>query len=850
MDNSALLQQIKESVPLVDAAEALGIEFANKTGNAWKMKCFLHEEKEPSMVFAPDRGLFNCFSTGCIGRGDVINLYMLYLNLDFNEAVRKIALDWGVAGPEAFEDGKTDGKSRLVKLTTNVINELGAFLFKDKQAAHVRAHLKKRGVSPETALAFMVGFSPSCDFAERVGRKAGLTTDEMKTLQFNKPSLFGGRIVLPIICPRRSGIFYYGTLVKPLPNGPKYMGATGEHPLKWKGPMFGLHEARNHVRAAKTLIMVEGFFDALALHSAGIKNVVGSLGANVSPDQFEVMKSFSVPSVTVLFDDDRGGDAGIHSVIRNSNGLRTHIAFVPDVDPDEYVIANGVAALRAIIEQSISPIDFLVAEAAMDFENGTIYTKSDRLAKLLSAVKTMPAHESAVAVAEVARISGVPIDQIQDLMTSIDVTLNNPAESEKVVLAGAMQDPELFNRAELRIGSRSVWSVQRHRAIWEAMSAARKKEAAMLTPDLIRIELPATSKIENFLEELEMHTTLNYDYHLNVTCDAAVRRGLQSAGRQLTGDAANKGKILQDIVAKHMMALATASTTRTQIEFTAKEQVRGAMEYIHEQMANGGKIPGLNLGERWHNIMEATLGFQPSRTYLLSALPKSCKTTTAMNWALEFAVEQNVPLLWLNGEMSERDLALRNLSILSGISSTRLQRGSISAKEKEIVDAAAARYHASPLCVVNSAGMTVHDAINAMRKAVYNDGAKIVFLDYIQLLRCASSSLSYWERHMEISTELKNAMSKLPVPLIAVSQQSKASMNAGDGGGGANQGGSFKYVQDVDVVMDLKRRAEEDVMADGNGNLVLTIDYNRHGPQDVFTNLTFNTDNLRVEETA
>jgi replicative DNA helicase len=215
-----------------------------------------------------------------------------------------------------------------------------------------------------------------------------------------------------------------------------------------------------------------------------------------------------------------------------------------------------------------------------------------------------------------------------------------------------------------------------------------------------------------------------------------------------------------------------------------------------------------------------------------------------LNWAVEMAVEQNVPVTWLNGEMSERDLALRNLSMLSGVSALRMRRGAISAEEKKRVDAAAARYYAAPFRVVNTAGMTVHDVINAMRKAVYSDGARAVFLDYIQLLR-STSNLSYWERHMEISTELKAAISRLPVPLIAISQQSKSSM---EGGGAANLGGSFKYVQDCDVALDLRRRSESEMQEDGVGNMQLTVDFNRHGPMDVYARLMLNLDNLQMEE--
>lgn len=845
IDLKSLSEQVKAAVPLAVAMEAAGVDFTSKSGDAWKAHCFLHDDPGPSLVVSPNKGLFNCFSTGCIARGDVISFHQMWHNVGFSEAVRQIAVDWALASADELEIEGDASKARLISVTIGVLDELSKFLLKDKQAAHIRAYMKKRGVSSETVSAFKVGYSPSCDFAERIAKKLGASEEEIKSLQFNRPSLFGGKIVLPVICPRRTGVFYYGTSIDRTGPGPKYMGATAEHPLRWKGPVFGLQGARAHIRKAKTLVVVEGFFDALALHSAGLKHTVSVLGANVTAEQFEALKSYSVPSVTVLFDGDRGGDAGIHQVIKSASGVRTHVAFIPEGDPDDYVMRFGLEALESVIEQSISPIDFLINEAAADFDGGSVYQKSDRMLKLLEAVRAMPAHEGAVAVAEVARLSGLPVDIVQDLLNQVGTTLDNPVESERIVLAGAMQSSEQFIAAEMRVGTRAVWSVQRNRVVWEAMVAARKKDATLLTPEVLKAEIGDRIKLEGMLEDLETTPANNYDYHLNAVCDAAVRRGLQSASKQLFGDAANRGKALQDIVAKHMTALAIASTTKTQVEFTAREQVRGAMEYLQEQMSKGGKFPGLSLGAKWRSLDEVTLGFQPGYTYLLSALPKVGKSNTAMNWNLELAVEQNIPTLWLNGEMSERDLALRNLSILSGISSMRIRRGAISAKEKEIIDAAAVRYHASPLHVVNSAGMTVHDAINAMRKAVYSDGVKCVFLDYIQLLR-GTSTLSYWERHMEISTELKAAVSRLPVPLIAISQQSKASMTSD--GGASNQGGSFKYVQDCDIAMDLRRRTDKEMVEDGSGNLVLSIDFNRHGPQDVFAKLLFNTDNLRVEE--
>lgn len=849
LDIRSVAEMVKGAVSLPDAMEAVGLQFASRGGDTWKAKCFLHDDPNPSLVVSPNKGLFNCFSTGCLGRGDVISFYQLWFQLDFAEAVKKIAADWGLISIEELEAGNAaDPKARLVAITIAILREMNQFLLTDKMAAHVRKHIEKRGVSAETAKAFLLGYSPSTIWAMQAAKRAGATQEEAVQLQFNKPTLFNGKMVFPVICPRRTGVFYYsGPVDRTKVVGPKYQGASAEHPLRWKGAAFGLQEARAHVRKAKTVVVVEGFFDALTLHSAGFKNTVCMLGSNPTHDQFETFRTYSVPSVTVLFDGDKGGDAGIHAVIKNSGGMRTHIAFLPEGDPDEYVLKHGADALTSILEQSISPIDYLINEAATDFEEGTVYAKSDRLGKLLSAVRTMPAHEAAVAIAEVGRLSGIPSETVQDLLAQIDTTLEKPEESERVVLSGAMQDTEMFISAELRVGVRNVWSQHRNKAIWDGIVAARKKSATLLTPELLRSEIPEKIKIDDLLAELETHPASNFDYHLAIVCDAAVRRSLQAASKQLFGDAANGGRKLQDIVAKHMTSMAIASTTQGQVEFTAQEQVKSAMDYLHEQIANEGKIPGIALGKRWSGIMDVLLGFQPSYLYIVSALPKTGKSMLGLNWAVELAVNQNIPGVWLNGEMNERDLALRILSIISGISAMRIRRGAINAKEKEIIDEAAVKYHASPLRVVNTAGMSVHDAINAMRKAVYSDGAKWAVLDYIQLLRTPSGNgnSAYWEKHMEISTELKAAISRLPIPLIAISQQSKASF---EGGGSTNLGGSFKYLQDCDVAMDLRRRTDKEMQEDGNGNLSLAIDFNRHGPMDVITKLLFNTDNLRLEE--
>ncbi|MFA5936703.1 MAG: DnaB-like helicase C-terminal domain-containing protein [Candidatus Paceibacterota bacterium] len=844
MDIKGLIDEIKASVLLPDAMEQAGIEFTSQTGDSWKAKCFMHKEQDASLTISPAKGLYHCFSTGCEAAGDVITFYQQFYSLDLKEAAFKLAADFGIDDSKYRKlTNEEKEKAKLIKISRTVAEGLHSLLMKDATAATVRDYFKKRGVSDDTLRRYEIGYCDSERRAKALAKKADASESDIGHLEFNKGNAFNERVLFPVVDPTTGARFYYHSPKnRGASSGPKYLGATGNHALRWQGAMFGLPQAREERASKERLILVEGFFDVLTLHSHGIKNVVGLLGSNPTSEQLAVLRRLSLTRVTLLLDADRAGEAGAHKLVEGrADGFDIRLAFMPSGDPDEYVIKHGRDALDGVLSESIPLADFVVNHI-VDSMGSTVQERIDSVGRLAAMVKDLPAHETAIILVEVAKVLGVAVDDIKDAIVYEEE--KELVQAERSVLAACLSDESARILTEARVGDRAVWSVAMHGHVWTAIRGLWKKKAKEFTSDLIRASVPTGTTLNGTFDSIYAAGTSNYEYHMGRMLEAYQRRTLKSAARRLSNAIAERGKDVPTILQEHLADVSSKMVPTSKIEFTAEEQVESAIDFVHKRMENRDELPGIDLGPSWKSFMQLTLGLQPSYLYLLSALPKVGKTTVLLNWLLATAVTAKVPAMHLSLEMSERDLALRNLSILSGISNTRLKLGAISGKEKEALDAAAAEYYASPLYLVNGSSLTLHEIINVMRKYVYSHGVKVIFVDYIQLIRNPGKQ-AYWEKHQEISTELKNAAATLGVPVVAASQLSKAAI---EGGGAAHMGGAFKYLQDCDLAAELRRRTEKELEADPSGNLALNVEYHRHGMQDVYIKILFNHESMKCEE--
>jgi DNA primase len=247
------------------------------------------------------------------------------------------------------------------------------------RGAEARAYLAARGISEPTARQYRLGYAPpdwhdlqgalrGKGFAEEDLVRAGLLSEG--TNGRSPHDRFRGRVVFPYLRGGRDVVGFGGRLLTAGGDGaehPKYLNSP-ETPLFRKGQLlFGLSEARAAIRIARRAVLVEGYFDALALAQAGLREVVASCGTAVTASQLSLLQRSGAEELVVLFDTDAPGleaPARIAPALLGT-GLSTRIARLPGAatDPDAFVRSHELRGLEGVIAFAVPLTEWLLERA-------------------------------------------------------------------------------------------------------------------------------------------------------------------------------------------------------------------------------------------------------------------------------------------------------------------------------------------------------------------------------------------------------------------------------------------------------------------------------------------------------
>ena len=353
----------------------------SKAGQNLKGLCPFHLEKSPSFTVSPSRQIFHCF--GCGAGGNVFTFLMRVTGGSFPEVVRDLGRTVGVEVEEATAAaGPQAAQGRRIEQ----VNLAAAAWFrqnlKDTQVGmHARAYLAGRGIQPQTIDQFGVGLAPTewdgllkalikKEFSESDLAIAGLVIPRNNNVGFY--DRFRGRVMFTITDLRKRVVGFGGRV---LGDGtPKYLNSP-DTPLFRKGhTLFAFDVARDAIARTKTVIIVEGYFDAIALHQAGLTHTVATLGTALTPEHIQVLRRFA-SKVVLLFDPDA---AGVRAALRGldlfvNSGLGVKVVTLPaGDDPDTYVRKQGVEAFARLEEQAPSLLDFALEQSLTATESSTI----------------------------------------------------------------------------------------------------------------------------------------------------------------------------------------------------------------------------------------------------------------------------------------------------------------------------------------------------------------------------------------------------------------------------------------------------------------------------------------------
>jgi DNA primase len=372
----SIIEEIRNRVDVV-AVVGRHMEL-KKSGRTWKGCCPFHGERTPSFhVYVEDKH-FKCY--GCGEHGDVFKFLQKVQGKEFPEVVRELAAEVGVEIPEERAEDSAEAKRRRKERAEALAACDAAARYWQARlwTRHGEAgqrYLAGRGIAEESARLFRLGMAAPGwnDLAVRLAPK-GVTEDVLARAGLLIPKegghydRFRGRLMFPIAAIDGQ-VIGFGARAMGDEKGAKYINTPETVLYKKSRVLYGLDLAREAIRKTRAAVLVEGYFDVIGLHQAGVRNAVAVCGTALTPEHVELLQRCDCREVTVLFDGDPAGLAAPAKAAEAllPTGIAGRVAVLPSaqgkVDPDEYARAHGREGVEALLAAAVPLTDYLIERA-------------------------------------------------------------------------------------------------------------------------------------------------------------------------------------------------------------------------------------------------------------------------------------------------------------------------------------------------------------------------------------------------------------------------------------------------------------------------------------------------------
>lgn len=400
--SSSTIENLKNQVNIVDV---VGRSVPLKRAGAnYKGCCPFHNEKTPSFVVSEQKQIFTCF--GCGATGDVIEYVKRYYNLDFSEAVEKIAAEEGITVERNVRGDNREIYYKVNKLAAN-------FFYRSftEKANKGYAYMKRREIAPAILKKFGIGYADeqwdslyqyllSQGVDKKIMVELGLVS-ESKGKCYDK---FRNRVIFPIINTSGKVIGFGGRAIDSSDN-PKYLNSPESKIFQKKNNLYGLNISRQSVGKENFIILVEGYMDVIALYQSGVENVAASLGTALTENQAKLIKRYTKDVVLSYDADNAGRAAALRGLeILKKEDCKVKVLHVTDgKDPDEYVKKNGKAAFLKLIDGALPYGDYRLESAKVGFDLSQDEDKIDYMKKAIDILRQMSPVEQEIYIKKVSK---------------------------------------------------------------------------------------------------------------------------------------------------------------------------------------------------------------------------------------------------------------------------------------------------------------------------------------------------------------------------------------------------------------------------------------------------------------
>lgn len=455
------IEQLKANLDIV---EILGNYIQLKrAGVNYSACCPFHDEKTPSFMVSPAKGVYHCY--GCGAGGDAIAFVMEYEKLSFAEAIEKIASLTGFSLTYTQERQRKDSK---------FLDKIAQFYHsKLLQSQEVLGYVSSRGISKQSIEKFLLGLCgsgfESVKFADT--HNARSEAIELGVLGQDKDrvySRFFDRLMFPIFSPNGRVVGFGGRALQ-AQNNAKYINSPQSKVFNKSKLLYAYHLAKESIYAQRQIIITEGYIDVIMMHQAGFKNVVATLGTALTKDHLPLL-SKGEPQIIVAYDGDK---AGIGAAFKASKLLADKeggvVIFEGGMDPADMVVSGKIEEIAQLLKKPIPFIEFVLKQTIEAYDLKNPLQKEKALKESLEFLHTLSPllqEEYRELLAQMLRISPSLI-HIKRKKTSSQIPTSRMNLTELVLIKSIVEDRGLLDYA---IEYLDAQSFQTHFAEFELLA--------------------------------------------------------------------------------------------------------------------------------------------------------------------------------------------------------------------------------------------------------------------------------------------------------------------------------------------------------------------------------------------
>ncbi len=394
-----------------------------RKGVNYQACCPFHNEKTPSFVVSPSKGVYKCF--GCGKGGNAVTFLMEHENIAYPEALKMVAKRYGIEVKEKEltpeEARRNDDRESMFALNGWAADYFARYLLHESEGMSVGMTYfrQTRGMTDATIQKFGLGFCPAKgDKMSKDALAAGykeefLLSTGLSLKRESDGSLydrFRDRVIFPVHNISGRIVAFGGRTLRTDKSVAKYQNSPESEIYSKKRELYGLYFAKKAIQQQDFAIMVEGYTDVISMHQAGVENVVSSSGTSLTTEQIRLLNRFT-KNITVIYD---GDSAGIHASLRGidmilKEGMNVRVVLLPEPeDPDSFARSHTAAELQEYIRTNEQ--DFLAFKAKLLLQDaeGDPIKKAALIGDMVQSIAQIPDPiQRSVYIKECARIMDI-----------------------------------------------------------------------------------------------------------------------------------------------------------------------------------------------------------------------------------------------------------------------------------------------------------------------------------------------------------------------------------------------------------------------------------------------------------